>query len=151
MSPTLAFLRRILPLVAGLAPLAAQTPTGNPAEFSIKDQPYQRAEKCLPCHQRQYDELRSSVKSGYRAVSPLFNGLELAGNFLNGGLLRPVYKDSTRTTLANTPLNSNLVSSSTFTDITQVAAGFCIGCHNAHVILLGDDPRFAPETKFCSS
>ena len=144
---TLPFLKRILPLVAGFAPLAAQTPVGNPAEFSIKDQPYQRAEACLPCHQRQYDELRSSVKSGYRAVSPLFNGLELAGNFLNGGLLRPVYKDSTRTTPANTPLNSNLVSSPTFTDITQVAAGFCIGCHNAHVILLGDDPatREIPE------
>ena len=77
----------------------------------------------------------------------MFNGLELAGNFLNGGLLRPVYKDSTRTTPANTPLNSNLVSSPAFTDITQVAAGFCIGCHNAHVVLLGDDPttREIPE------
>ena len=30
-------------------------------------------EKCLPCHQRQYDELRSAVKAGYRSVSPLMN------------------------------------------------------------------------------
>ena len=59
---TLPFLKRILPLIAGFAPLAAQTPVGNPAEFSIKDQPYQRAEACLPCHQRQYDELRSFGK-----------------------------------------------------------------------------------------
>ena len=37
----------------------------------------------------------SAVKSGYRNVSPLFNGLESAGNLINGGLLRPVYIDST--------------------------------------------------------
>ena len=68
----------------------AQTPVGNPSFFTLRDQPYQRAEDCLPCHQRQYDELRSAVKSGYRSVSPLFNGLELAGNFVSGGRLRPV-------------------------------------------------------------
>jgi hypothetical protein len=64
--------------------------------LTMNPQPYQRPEKCLPCHQRQYDELRSAVKSGYRNVSPLVNGLELASNFLNGGLLRPVYGDSSR-------------------------------------------------------
>ncbi len=66
-----------------------------PPEVSFKAQPFQRPEKCLPCHQRQYDELHSAVKSGYRNVSPLFNGLESAANLVNGGLLRPVYRDST--------------------------------------------------------
>src|SRR5262249_46093088 len=61
----------------------------------FKDQPYQAPQVCMPCHQRQYNELRSSVKSGYRNVSPLFNGLEFSGNLLSGGLLRPVYSDST--------------------------------------------------------
>src|ERR1700730_14813264 len=82
-------------LAGGMALLPAQTPVPNPpATTPFRDQSYQRPEACLPCHQRQYDELRSSVKSGYRNVSPLFNGLELAANFLNGGLLRPQYPDS---------------------------------------------------------
>src|SRR5271156_1944623 len=71
----------------------AQTPTGNKIESAFQPQELQPAKNCLPCHQRQYDELRSSVKSGYRNVSPLFNGLEFASNLLNGGLLRPVYAD----------------------------------------------------------
>jgi len=60
-------------LLAGLAmvPSIAQTPVGNPTTSPFRDQDYQRPEKCLPCHQRQYDELRSAVKSGYRNVSPL--------------------------------------------------------------------------------
>ena len=124
------------------APLFGQTPVGNPRRFSIREQPYQPAEACLPCHQRQYDELLSSVKSGYRAVSPLFNSLELAGNFLNRGLLRPVYGDSiSRTTTTGEPLTSNMVSTPVFTDVTQVAAGFCIGCHNPHMLLIGEDPE----------
>src|SRR5437667_6174105 len=65
------------------------TPITGPVT-TMNPQPYQRAESCLPCHQRQYDELRSAVKSGYRNVSPLMTGLEVASTFLNGGLLRLV-------------------------------------------------------------
>src|SRR5260370_31607662 len=84
-------------LLCGQATPAGSVGTMNP-------QPYQRPEKCLPCHQRQYDELRSAVKSGYRNVSPLMNGLELASNFLNGGLLRPVYGDSPKVSVDGTAL-----------------------------------------------
>ena len=121
--------------------IVGQRPVGNPITISAKSQPFQRPEACLPCHQRQYDELRSSVKSGYRAVSPLMNSLELAGNFLSGGLLRPVYEDSSKA------INSNMVSTESYTDLNQVRAAFCIGCHNPHVVLLGDDPntREIPE------
>ena len=130
-----------------VVPLSGQTPVGNPRRFSIREQPYQPAEACLPCHQRQYDELLTSVKSGYRNVSPLFNSLEVAGNFLSRGLLRPVYGDSTRTTADNQPLNTNMISSESFTDLNQVRAGFCIGCHNLHMLLIGEDPtkREVPE------
>ena len=71
-----------------LLPLPAQTPVGTLPAPTFNNQDYQRPEKCLPCHQRQYDELRSAVKSGYRNISPLMNGLEVSANFLNGGLLR---------------------------------------------------------------
>src|SRR5690348_4665791 len=79
-----------------LLPLIGQTPVGTSVAAPFNNQDYQKPEKCLPCHQRQYDELRSAVKAGYRSVSPLMNGLELSANFLNGGLLRPVYADSTK-------------------------------------------------------
>src|ERR1700686_5007130 len=98
----------LLAIVAAAGPVAAQTP--------FKDQDYQRPEKCLPCHQRQYDELRSSVKSGYRNASPLFNGLELSGNLLSGGLLRPVYKDSTIVLPDGVPLNTNMFTSTVLTE-----------------------------------
>src|SRR5689334_7876479 len=82
--------------VVTAAGLSAQTPVGGPTEAPLKNQPIQKPQNCLPCHQRQYDELRSSVKSGYRNVSPLFNGLETSANLISGGLLRPVYSDSTK-------------------------------------------------------
>src|SRR5579871_1062784 len=82
--------RGLIVLFGGVAAAWGQT-GGQDGPF--KPQTYQRPEACLPCHQRQYDELRSAVKSGYRSVSPLMNGLELSANFLNGGLLRPVYAD----------------------------------------------------------
>jgi hypothetical protein len=129
--------------VAALAApwLSAQTPAGNPSSAIFKDQDYQRPEKCLPCHQRQYDELRSSVKSGYRNASPLFNGLELSGNLLSGGLLRPVYKDSTIVLPDGVPLNTNMFTSTVLTETRQVQAGFCLTCHNAAIQRLGDDPN----------
>jgi hypothetical protein len=121
--------------------LAAQTPTGGPVESSFNTQTYQPPENCLPCHQRQYDELRSSVKSGYRNVSPLFNALETSANFLNGGLLRPTYPDSPVVLPDGTPLNSNMFTTPVLTEIRQVQSGFCFSCHNPHVERMGNDPN----------
>jgi hypothetical protein len=123
------------------ATLAAQTPVGNPPSSFFRDQPYQRPENCLPCHQRQYNELRSAVKAGYRNVSPLFNGLELATNFLTGGLLRPVYADSTIVLPDGALLNTNMFTSPVLTETRQVQAGFCFSCHNAYVERMGDNPH----------
>jgi hypothetical protein len=112
----------------------------NPPQVAFRPQPFQRPEKCLPCHQRQYNELHSAVKSGYRNVSPLFNGLESAGNLVNGGLLRPVYSDSTIVLPDGTLLNTNMFTSPVLTETRQVQAGFCFTCHNADVEVLGNDP-----------
>src|SRR2546421_11905154 len=109
-----------IPLLAPML-FGQTTPAGSVG--TMNPQPYQRPEKCLPCHQRQYDELRSAVKSGYRNVSPLFNGLELSANFLNGGLLRPVYSDSTKLLADGTPLTSNLFTTPAFTQMRQAQAG----------------------------
>jgi hypothetical protein len=130
-------------LLAGLAQMVhAQTPTpaGNRTTSAFRDQDYQPAKTCLPCHQRQYDELRSAVKSGYRNVSPLFNSLEVAGNLVSGGLLRPVYKDSTIVLPDGTPLDTNNFTSPVLTKTRQVQAGFCFTCHNPHIARLGEDP-----------
>jgi hypothetical protein len=116
------------------------TPTGNNLEAQFKAQPFERPEACLPCHQRQYDELYSAVKSGYRSVSPLFNALETSGNLISGGLLRPVYGDSTIVLPDGTPLNTNMFTTPLFTETRQVQAGFCFSCHNADIELLGEDP-----------
>src|SRR5579862_1167621 len=110
---------------AGFFRLSAQTPVPNPFESAFRGQDYQRPENCLPCHQRQFDELHSSVKSGYRNVSPLFNGLEVSGNLLGGGLLRPVYADSTVVLPDGVLLNTNMFTSSPITETRQDQAGFC--------------------------
>src|SRR5579862_8010218 len=123
-----------------MLPVAGQVPVGPPLDTAFKNQDFQRPQDCLPCHQRQFNELRSSVKSGYRNVSPLFNGLELSGNLLGGGLLRPVYKDSTVVLPDGVALNSNMFTTSPLTETRQVQAGFCFTCHNAHIERLGDDP-----------
>ncbi len=131
--------------------LSAQTPTGNPTGVAFNNQDYQRPQNCLPCHQRQFDELRSSVKSGYRNVSPLFNGLELSANFLTGGLLRPVYATSTKTlTLPNgmvIPFNTNMFTTPVYQSVSQIRAGFCLGCHNGPYMKQADNPalREVPE------
>lgn len=138
----------LLTLAAGAI---AQTPTGNPTGVVFQNQNYQRPQNCLPCHQRQFDELRSSVKSGYRNVSPLMNGLELSANFLNGGLLRPVYATSTKTlTLADgqvIPFTTNMFTTPVFQSINQMRAGFCLGCHNGPYMAQADNPalREVPE------
>ena len=112
----------------------------NPPQVQFRPQAFQRPESCLPCHQRQYDELHGAVKSGYRNVSPLFNGLESAGNLVNGGLLRPVYPDSTVVLPDGTPLNSNMFTTPVLKETRQVQAGFCFTCHNADIEVLGNDP-----------
>ena len=135
-----------LPLAALL--VQAQTPVGNPQPLSIRGQPFQRAEVCQPCHPRQYAELRSAVKSGYRNHSPLFNSLELASNFVTGGALRPVYSDSNKIRGDGQPFTSNMITSERFEHVNQTQAGFCIGCHNPHMLIIGDaDPskREVPE------
>ncbi|HME10892.1 MAG TPA: hypothetical protein VKG25_27800 [Bryobacteraceae bacterium] len=141
-----------LPLLAVIGlPLFAQRPVGGLTESAFKDQPYQKPQNCLPCHQRQFDEMRTSVKSGYRSVSPLFNGLETSGNFLNGGLLRPVYADSTKTTTDATgkviPFNTNMFTTRDYVNVNQVRAGFCFSCHNGPIERNGDNPaaREVPE------
>lgn len=113
----------------------------NPPQTTFKPQAFQPPENCLPCHRRQFNELHSAVKSGYRNVSPLFNGLESAGNLVNGGLLRPVYSDSTIILPDKTLLNTNMFTSPILTETRQVQAGFCFTCHNANVELLGNNPN----------
>lgn len=110
-------------------------------EGLFKAQPVERPEKCLPCPQRQYNEHSSPFKSGYRNVSPLFNGLETTGNIISSGLRRPVYKDSTVVLPDGTLLNTNMFTSSPLTETRQVRPGFCFTCHNADIELLGDDPN----------
>jgi hypothetical protein len=117
------------------------TSTTNTVPSTFKAQTLQPPTNCLPCHQRQYDELRSSVKSGYRNVSPLFNGLESASNLVSGGLLRPVYPDSTIVLPDGVVLNSNMFTTPVLTETRQVQAGFCFSCHNAAVERIGNDPN----------
>jgi len=127
--------------------VAGQAPTGNGTTVPFKSQPIQQPQNCLPCHQRQFNELRQSVKSGYRNVSPLFNGLETSANYLTGGLLRPVYSDSTKLDTNGQPLNTNMFTSSPIADGLQLRAGFCLTCHNANYERAGNDPtqREVPE------
>src|SRR5690349_18394766 len=132
---------------AGSSTTADIQSTGVSTPVTFRAQAYQPPTNCLPCHQRQYDELRSAVKSGYRNVSPLFNGLEMSANFLNGGLLRPVYSDSTKLLPDGRPLDSNMYTTAAFTHMRQVQAGFCFTCHNPHVETMGNNPnaREVPE------
>lgn len=130
----------LLQLGCGTQVQSVQTGTSSPPQVTFKAQPFQRPENCLPCHQRQYNELHSAVKSGYRNVSPLFNGLESAANLVNGGLLRPVYGDSTIMLPDGTTLNTNMYTSPILTETRQVQSGFCFTCHNANIEVLGEDP-----------
>jgi len=126
--------------IADVQSTSSGTTGSGSSPVVFRDQAYQPPTNCLPCHQRQYDELHSSVKSGYRNVSPLFNGLEFSSNLLNGGLLRPVYADSNVTLPDGTLLNSNMFTTPLLKQTRQVLAGFCFTCHNAHVERNGDNP-----------
>jgi hypothetical protein len=135
----------ILLLAVGLS---AQTPTGGPTGADFQFQPLSDASgECKACHPRQYFEMKQAVHFGYRNVSPLFNGLEVASNFFTGGLVRPVYGDSTKTLPNGQPLNTNMLSTPIFTDPLQADAGFCYTCHQALIERKGEDPtqRAVPE------
>jgi hypothetical protein len=137
----------LITLAISAGGLFAQTRVRNNPEVPLKGQDIQPARNCLPCHQRQYDELRSSVKSGYRNVSPLFNGLETSANLISGGQLRPVYADSTKKLADGSPFNTNMFTSPVIKDGLQLRAGFCFTCHAANIEREGDDPskREVPE------
>ena len=117
------------------------------------DQAFQRMEACQPCHERQFQETLQSVKSGYRSASPLFNGLEIASNFLLtiGFLqdpvinLRPLYQDPT---FSDLPSGRNLVSAEGgYQNQNEIRSGLCIGCHDGAHLLRGEDvaEREIPE------
>ncbi len=131
----------LAPVLLGCGYVAAQSPQTTNVPAAFLDQDYQPPTKCQPCHPREYSELRSAVKAGYRNVSPLFNGLELSANFLNGGLLRPTYGNSDKVLADGTPLNTNMFTTQAFTQIRQVQSGFCVACHNPHLLRAGDDPK----------
>jgi hypothetical protein len=131
-----------------VAAASAQTPTGNPQGSAFKATGILDASgNCKPCHPRQYFELKQAVKSGYRNVSPLFNGFEVAGNFLSGGALRPVYHDSAKKLSDGRPFNSNNFTTPVLTTPEQASAGFCYTCHQALIERQADDPaqREVPE------
>lgn len=134
--------------IALTAGLSGQTPTGNPTRSVFVPQPLTDASgECKACHPRQYFEMKQAVHFGYRNVSPLFNGLEVASNFFTGGLVRPVYGDSTKLLPDGTPLNTNNLSTPVFTNVLQADAGFCYTCHQALMERKGEDPtqRAVPE------
>jgi hypothetical protein len=139
--------KSLIILAITVGTVTAQTPVRKSPEVPLKPQDIQPAKNCLPCHQRQYEELRSSVKSGYRNVSPLFNGLETSANLITGGLLRPVYGDSTKKLADGSPFNTNMFTSPVIKDGLQLRAGFCFTCHAANIMRAGEDPakREVPE------
>ena len=100
-----------------------------------------------PCHPRQYFEMKQAVHFGYRNVSPVFIGLEVASNFFTGGPVRPVYGDSKKQLADGTPLNTNNFTTPVFKDVLQADAGLCYTCHQALMERKGEDPsqRAVPE------
>ncbi len=142
------FARSTLTVLLLAGGLLAQTPTGGPTLADFQFQQLSDASgECKACHPRQYFEMKQAVHFGYRNVSPLFNGLEVASNFFTGGLVRPVYGDSTKTLPSGAPLNTNMLSTPVFTDPLQADAGFCFTCHQALMLRKGEDPtqRTVPE------
>jgi hypothetical protein len=140
--------RHVLSFLFVAVALSAQTPTGNPLGAAFQYQPLTDASgECKGCHPRQYFEMKQAVHFGYRNISPLFNGLEIASNFFTGGLVSPVYGDSTKTLPDGSPLNTNLFTTPLFTNVLQAFAGYCYTCHQALIERKGEDPtqRSVPE------
>src|SRR5580692_6820162 len=84
----------------------------NPPQVAFLPQTFQPPENCLPCHQRQYNELHSAVKSGSTVVLP-----------------------------DGTLLNTNMYTTPILKETRQVQAGFCFTCHNANIEVLGNNPN----------
>src|ERR1700722_13665151 len=104
------FARCVLSVLLLAAGLSAQVQTGKPTLADFQFQPLSDASgECKACHPRQYFEMKQAVHFGYRNVSPLFNGLEVASNFFTGGLARPVYGDSSKTLPNGAPFNTNML------------------------------------------
>jgi hypothetical protein len=136
------------PLILLSSSALAQTPTGGSQDGVFLPAPLSDASgECKACHPRQYFEMKQAVHFGYRNVSPVFNGLEVASNFFTGGLVRPVYGDSTKKLSDGAPLNTNNLTTPAFKDVLQADAGFCYTCHQALIELKGEDPtqRVVPE------
>jgi len=131
----------------GAGNCAGQTTTGKNGGVFLPMPLTDASGECKACHPRQYFEMKQAVHSGYRNVSPVFNGLEVAGNFLTGGLLRPVYGDSSKRLPNGEPLNTNNLSTPIFKDVLQADAGFCYTCHQALIERKAEDPlqRTVPE------
>jgi hypothetical protein len=141
-------LTRSMILMILAAGLEAQTPTGNPTGTVFQYQPLTDASgECKACHPRQYFEMKQAVHFGYRNISPVFNGLEVASNFFTGGAVRPVYGDSTKTLPNGQPFNTNMFTTPSFQFVQQANAGFCYTCHQALMERKGEDPtqRAVPE------
>src|SRR6202000_1011372 len=97
--------------------LQGQIPVGNPTHSYFNYQPLTDASgECKACHPRQYFDMKQAVHFGYRNVSPVFNALEVASNFLTGGLVRPVYGDSKKVLSNGSPLHTNNFGTHMFTD-----------------------------------
>src|SRR5215469_18880901 len=138
------FLKALATLLLTGAGVFAQTPTDNPMTPFAYQQFSDASGECKACHPRQYFEMKQAVHFGYRNVSPVFNGLEIAGNFLTGGLLRPVYGDSAKTLPNGSPLNTNNLTTQSYTNVLQADAGFCYTCHQAFIELKAEDPTMRP-------
>lgn len=118
----------------------------------------QPMEVCATCHSRQYRETLQSVKSGYRAISPALNSLELAGNLVSQPLfeaeairanLRPTYDTDTPPDMLefDVPVRTgpNMLSAQQYNTRDDFRSGFCIGCHNGALILEGEQDLASRE------
>ena len=142
--------------VAGCSSSGSDTPSDTPptTETSGAPMPLQTNQTCQVCHERQYQETLQSVKSGYRSISPAFNTLELAGNFFVQPALEAQPPNNIRNNLRpsygaqNDPPIFNMVSADEgYNNRDDARGAFCIGCHDAAIILRGEDPeqREIPE------
>lgn len=137
--------------VAGCSGSGSDTPSDTPptTETSGAPMPLQTNQTCQVCHERQYQETLQSVKSGYRSISPAFNTLELAGNFLAQPALEAErIRNNLRPSYGAEEDIFNMVSADEgYNNPNDARGAFCIGCHDAAIVLLGEDPeqREIPE------
>ena len=137
--------------VAGCGSSDSDPPSDTPptSTTSGAEMPLQTNQTCQVCHERQFQETLQSVKSGYRAISPAFNALELAGNFLvQAALEAGAIRNNLRPSYGAEDDIFNMVSADEgYNNANDARGAFCIGCHDGAIILLGEDPnqREIPE------